>query len=197
MISAMEKEKKGEKEVSAKHRCFVAVEIPDGIKKKIAPLLQELSLPGVKSVSVDNLHITLKFLGYLQKQQLEKVKQLFRTIQIHSFSFSVKGVGCFPTEKRPRVVWIACENVEFEKLAEEINAVLAPLFPKEAFTAHVTIARVKDLKNSETRDKIQKFIAKHKNDVFGTVPCKDFVLKESQLRKSGSIYSTIETFSFR
>lgn len=177
-----------------KIRCFVAVEIPIKIKNTIAPLLDELQIQGVKPVAVQNMHVTLKFLGYVSRDTLEKIKQALARVHFSSFSFSINRIGCFPSEKRPRVVWIGCESLEIETLAAEINQLLAPLFPKEAFTAHLTIARVKDMKNVQTKESIHKCIAKHKNAVFGTTLCKEFVLKESKLQKSGSIYTTLKTF---
>ncbi len=186
----MEKEENRDKKI----RCFVAMEIPAEIKKKIAPLLDELHIQGVKPVAVQNMHVTLKFLGYVSRDTLEKIKQALARVHFSAFSFSIKGIGCFPSEKRPRVVWIGCESLEIQTLAEQINQLLAPFFPKEAFTTHLTVARVKDMKSIETKGNIHKFIAKHKNAVFGTTLCKEFVLKESKLQKSGSIYMTLKTF---
>lgn len=191
----MEKENKEKKE--RKVRCFVAVEIPAEIKNKITPLVQELHVLGVKPVAVQNIHVTLKFLGYVSHDTVEKIKQALARLQFPPFSFSITGIGCFPTEKRPRVVWIGCESKEIELLAEKINQLLAPLFPQETCTAHLTIARIKDMTRVKTKENIQKFIAKHKNEVFGTVLCKEFVLKESKLQKSGPIYSTLESFSLQ
>ncbi|MBI5002805.1 RNA 2',3'-cyclic phosphodiesterase [Candidatus Woesearchaeota archaeon] len=190
----MEKE---EEEKSKKIRCFIAVELPSEIQEKMAPLLSELQMRGVKPVALENIHVTLKFLGYVSHNTLLKVKEALSRVSLLAFSFSVKEMGCFPTEKRPRVVWVGCESVALQQLGDEINTLLAPLFPKETFTAHLTLARVKDMKDVETREKIQHFITKHKNDLFGTIKCTHFLLKESQLRKSGPIYSTLETFSLR
>ena len=189
----MEKEEKKWKKI----RCFVAVEIPSQIKKKIEPLLQESRMQGVKPVALENIHVTLKFLGYVSHDTLSKMQEALSRVSLPAFSFSVRGIGCFPTEKRPRVVWVGCESAELQQLGDEVNTLLALLFPQEAFTAHLTLARVKDMKNVETREKIQQFIAKHKNDLFGTMQCKHFLLKESKLRKSGSVYSTIKAFSLR
>src|SRR3989338_7348671 len=187
----MEKEEKKNKKI----RCFVAVELSSEIKKKIEPLLRQLRMQGVTPVALENIHVTLKFLGYVSHDTLSKIQEALSRVSLPAFSFSIKEIGCFPTEKRPRVVWVGCESVELQQLRDEINKLLAPLFPKEVFTAHLTLARVKDLKNVETRERIRKFIAKHKNDLFGTMMCTSFVLKESKLRKSGPIYSTLETFS--
>ncbi len=189
----MEKEEKKSKKI----RCFVAVELSSAIQKKIAPLLSELQIQGVKPVALENIHVTLKFLGYVSHDTLSKIQEALSRVSLPIFSFSVRGIGCFPTEKRPRVVWVGCESVELQQLGDEVNTLLAPLFPKEAFTAHLTLARVKDMKHVETREKIQQFIAKHKNDLFGTILCRNIVLKESKLRKSGPIYTTLETFSLR
>src|SRR3989338_2267784 len=133
----MEKEKKKD---AKKIRCFIAMEIPSPIKKKIEPLLQELRMQGIKPIAVENIHVTLKFLGSVSNEMLENIKKALSHVKVDAFSFSVQGIGCFPTEKRPRVVWVGCESVEFEKLAQEINTALTPLFPKEACTAHLTIA---------------------------------------------------------
>ena len=176
-----------------KIRCFIAIEIPEEIKNKIEPVTKEIAkLKGIKAVSLDNMHITVKFLGYITEEKLKRVKEKLRKVQFPSFSIEVEGIGVFPNEKQPRVLWIDCQSEELHKLAHEINEVLAEEFPSEEFTAHLTIARIKEKPDKE---KIQEFLNKYKEEKYGTFVCKEFELKKSILEKQGPVYTTLEKYS--
>ncbi len=169
-------------------RCFIAVEIPDELKKKIISLSEELKHLHIKPVAPDNLHITMKFLDEISEKTAERVQYALQTISFREFSVSLKGVDCFPNHRNPRVLWIGCESQELNALARQINEALKKEFKKEEFTAHITIARIKD------KVDLKAFIEKHNTRDFGAFVCTEFVLKQSTLSASGPVYITIEKF---
>lgn len=176
-----------------KIRCFLAIEIPEEIKKKIIIIAKEINGEGIKPVTEENLHITLKFLGEVSPEKVERIKKRLAEFQFASFSINIKGVGVFPNEEYIRVVWVGCEskNKELEALAEKMNSVLAREAPKEEFTPHLTIARAKK------KLELQNFLKKHKEEMFGSFVCKSFELKQSVLQRSGPVYTTLATIEGR
>src|SRR3989304_3804252 len=91
-----------------KLRAFVAVEIDQGIKKRLVDLQEVLKGVecGVKWVEVENIHITLKFLGYIDEANLSAVKDIVKIAitGVSPFCIEFKGVGAFPSRER-RGLW--------------------------------------------------------------------------------------------
>src|ERR1700688_4961479 len=92
-------------------RLFVALDIDDGIRARIARFLDGVRgfAPEARWVRPESLHITLKFIGEKSEEDAGKIKQVFQTITADSFSLNIRGYGFFPTARAPRVFWIGIE----------------------------------------------------------------------------------------
>ena len=129
-------------------RTFVAIEVDDkDILQKIRSVQESTSFKA-SPIRIDQIHFTLQFLGEIDEELCEKVKDVLRTITFSQFDLSLKGVGGFPNLKNPRVIWIGADKKGAEKLielAKEIEMKLTPLgFEKDKkFKPHLTILRVK------------------------------------------------------
>ena len=75
-------------------RTFISVELPDEVKKNIAELVNELkdASAGVKWVEAKNLHITLKFLGWVEDRKIDELTDL--TTKAVSGTGSARIVEC-------------------------------------------------------------------------------------------------------
>ena len=182
-------------------RAFIATDIPEDVRAAISEAQARLKRApvGVKIswTKVDNIHITLQFLGYVEEPVIEKIRPALESVsQSHaSFELSIRGAGAFPNEHRPRVLWVGCEDVQgkLRALADAVQAAMEPLgFEPEhrEFSAHLTLGRVKfprpDAALTRALDSI-------KNDVFGTMRVEAIHLIESQLHPQGSIYSKLSS----
>ena len=139
-------------------RTFIAIELSEEIRSSLAQIESHLKYSGadVKWVEKDNIHLTLKFLGEISE---EKLKQVIAALEIigketNPFEISIKDIGAFPKIDYPRVIWVGLDKGvnESKELAEKIDDALSKIgFQKEtrAFTAHLTIGRVKSSKNKE------------------------------------------------
>ena len=170
-------------------RVFIAIEVPEELKKKISELQKELNIDGIKLVEKENLHITLKFLGNVDEDKVDEIKKMLSSIKFENFTIKLNKIGVFPNDNYVRVVWIGCDSKELSKLGEDINDALAPMFAKEKFSAHLTIARVK------LKMELNQFLNRHKNDEFGDFVCSEFKLFKSELTKEGPKYTIIEQFN--
>lgn len=176
-------------------RCFISVDFPGNIRKEIQKVQDKLPEFMGKKTELENIHLTLKFLGEIDETKLGEVVKRLREIKNEKFKIKINKIGVF-SEKFVRIAWVGVDSEEEEskklwKLQGEIDDKLKNLFGKERrFMGHVTIARVKNLKDKkEFLDKLNKI----KPDLEFEV--KDFRLKESELKREGPEYSDIEIFN--
>lgn len=145
-------------------RTFIAIELSDIIKQELSRIQSELkdADADVKWVELENIHLTLRFLGEITDQQLIQVKEALDKIAplFNPYEIKLSGIGAFPKLDFPRVVWVGIkEGVdETKKITENIENELSKFdFQKEehAFTPHLTIGRVSSPKNKQAlKDKI-------------------------------------------
>ncbi|MBD3397589.1 RNA 2',3'-cyclic phosphodiesterase [Candidatus Micrarchaeota archaeon] len=171
-------------------RLFIAVEVPEEVKKRMGELEKELPDEGLRKVDPGLMHITLKFLGEVEEVQLEEIKKALGKIEFLPFKVRVKGVGVFPKEDYVKVVWAGTGGEGLEGLAEKVELALASMFPKEArgFSGHLTLARVK------RKIGIKEFLGKHRGEEFGEFGVRKFLLMQSVLGRGGPEYSVVEEF---
>tara|TARA_B100000427_G_scaffold70643_1_gene56931 strand:- start:3031 stop:3570 length:540 start_codon:yes stop_codon:yes gene_type:complete len=172
-------------------RTFVAVEISKReILKKIQTFQEKIKIDA-KATRVDQIHFTLQFLGEIDEEKCEQVKDVLNKIDFSGFEISLKDVGGFPNFKNPRVIWVGIEKNGAEKLTElanEIGTKLTTLgFEKEKkFKPHLTIFRI--------RKKIGDISAIMKDfeaEEFGTEIISKIKLKKSVLSPKGPEYSDL------
>ena len=175
-------------------RTFISAELPEEVKKNIEKGINELKQAGaaVRWVKTENLHITLKFLGWVEEKNLDKIIELTSKAVSGSGSFKAKfaGMGTFPEGKSPRVIWVGTKEGggKLCGLAKRIEKTLAKAdFKKEKrdFKAHITIGRVKDRKGV---DKLKEKIAGLKDLKFGEAVIDHIYIMKSTLTPKGPIY---------
>jgi 2'-5' RNA ligase len=136
-----------------KIRAFIAVPASDEVKEIVAKTVGELKAAGasVKWVEPENVHLTLKFLGNITAEDVEKLRVRLREAlgSYSSFDVTAGKVGCFPGGRRaPRVIWIGLEGAidRLKEIAVKVDETCAGLgFDPETrpFKAHLTIGRVR------------------------------------------------------
>ena len=133
-------------------RTFIAIKLPDAVTAAINEVQEGLRSHGIKLrwVKPENIHLTLKFLGDIEKDTIEKIKEtIYDSVNsLDPVSLFAKGVGVFPGIKRPRVVWVgvAGEIESLIGLQKRLEEGLEHLgFEKETrpFKGHLTVGRVK------------------------------------------------------
>src|SRR5215831_7095467 len=103
-------QREGHPQLSSDHiRSFISIDLDD---PHVQSQLEEVtsSLQGIgadlKPVARENVHITIKFLGSVDKAKLEAVKRSLGQIQFQRFALEVRGTGVFPNMRHIGVVWI-------------------------------------------------------------------------------------------
>ena len=169
-------------------RCFIGIDLSSSAIKEIKKL-QNIIEPHFtgKITESKNLHLTLKFLGEINNDTLKKVKKKLSIIKSQSLKLYLDKLGVF-SKKFVKIVWVKVSNVSLQKL---IDNSLADIFEKEwRFMGHITIARVKNLKNKSSF--LELINKTNVNKVSFMVT--EFYLKESILRNEGPVYKVISTY---
>ena len=182
-------------------RTFVAIELPNDIRRAIAKVIDKL-IPysnEVRWVSAENLHITLVFLGDVEDRSVHTACQAVARAcaKLEPFLVSVKGTGAFPKPDRPRVLWagldVGAEEITNlrEQVANELDAAGFQFDWK--FTPHISIGRV-----NRGRFNDQELIAKSTDFAdksFGEFVINDVSVMSSLLEKSGPTYVRLSSAS--
>lgn len=193
-----------------KIRSFVAIPIPAEIRRRLVEVENDLmpARAGVKWVSEDNFHVTLKFLGYVEPERLEAVARGVEAAVrgIGPFEVELAGVGAFPKITRPSVVWVGVTRgaQEMISLADRVDGEMAKIgFERETrpFSPHITLGRVKSPKDRggppENLDRLRELIERHQAREVGSFGVEQVNIMRSELRITGPIYTAISDFKFQ
>ncbi len=181
-----------------KIRSFIAVSLSSEVISGIESVVRELGRcdAAVKWVKPSDLHVTLKFLGDMDKEMIPDVAEAIKlsAAGIGPFSLEVAGIGYFPHKKAPRIIWAGIEEGGriLSRLSNELNDRLMPLgFPKEdkGFTPHITIGRVKDQRGMTKLTGLAD--ERYKECRFGRASVERIMLFESRLRPEGPLYTPL------
>ena len=178
-------------------RAFIAVALPESLRNEVAMLSAHLrsSEADVKWVAAGNLHLTLKFLGDIEENQVGPIEEaLSAAVKSHSlFTIQLEGIGAFPRTTSPRVVWIGVGTgkEQLTQLAQCVEKTCIGLgFPEEerAFSPHLTIGRVR------SRDRLAQLIKRLQVVEFcGKNPAQidRLILFQSYLSPQGPTYTPL------
>ena len=184
-------------------RCFIAIEIPETIQNKLARIQGTLRKQIQKAswVKPNNIHLTLKFLGDVDPDDIQTIGEAIErvAIQHRSFSLRVAGLGAFPNFARPRVLWagVAVGGERVSALAQDINMALIDCgfsIDTKKFNPHLTIARVKE--RIDLRPYANQYRQYGRMDG-AEMSVTTISLIQSQLHPTGAIYSTLQSYSLK
>ncbi|GMR11631.1 MAG: RNA 2',3'-cyclic phosphodiesterase [Anaerolineae bacterium] len=135
-------------------RTFIAIEIPEPIRASLdcalATLRSGLEHDLVRWVKPGSMHLTLKFLGEIERQQVNSVQEILEeaAVGFSRFVLEVEGFGCFPNGKRPRVLWVGFESAgdDLLQLQADLESRLEKIGfegDRRAYHPHLTVGRVR------------------------------------------------------
>src|SRR3990167_7509397 len=120
-------------------RTFICIDFPDEIIKETArlqSLIKKQKFVG-KLTELENLHLTLKFLGEISEDKLSQVKSLLKEVKFSPFSAFLEYSGTFSRFNNPSIVWIKVGGSNIAELQRKIDESLNSIFKKEPrFMSH-------------------------------------------------------------
>ena len=173
-------------------RLFVALEIADDVKASLSGM--QSCFPGLKWTPVNNLHLTLRFIGLVPHASVGRIQQALCRVTGSSFRLTVAGLGLFQ-RKSGGILWAGVNTeaalLQLKQRIDEMLRVEAGLSLKEeSFSPHLTLSRLKKPASPALKAQIQA----KSTERFGDFSVIDFTLFRSFLRPSGAIHEPIERY---
>ena len=178
-------------------RSFIAVDIPEAVRDMLDGLLGKLrnSQADVKWVKSKSIHITLKFLGDVEEARLPQIKEIMGNVvkNIQPFTISIEGMGAFPNDRRPHVLWVGVQkgSETLIRMAADLDSQLAALgFEREkrSYSPHLTLGRIRSPKKIDAVIDMMHSMTFHVGDFLN----EDILLMKSDLRPEGAVYTVLE-----
>lgn len=173
-------------------RVFIAIEFSDDVIKEVAriqELIGKVKFTG-KMTELENLHLTLKFLGEIDDEKVLEVKRRLKEINFDKMKLKIGKIGTFSIYGNPSIVWVKIEGTGIYDLQKRIDSALSGLFAnEERFMGHLTVARIKYVKDK--KGFLERLNSIHVKPI--ELDISEFKLKKSDLKGKGigPIYSDL------
>lgn len=176
-------------------RTFIALELPETVIDQIIQIRDENAGLNYKWEPRNKLHVTIKFIGDIDKNLIEKLSSEIETLieEFNSFNLSFSNFGMFYKENKPNILWVGIKNNEkLSDFTNKLNNVCAEFgIEKERrkFKPHITLLRIKDSDNAKSLEKLLKLDLPEINFNADKV-----TIFKSELLPAGSVYKSIKSF---
>jgi 2'-5' RNA ligase len=173
-------------------RLFVALELPDEVRRRIAML--SAGLPDARWVAPESLHITLRFIGEVDEYVAEDIDSELVGVRGRPVTISLDGLGCFESRDRVRAVWArVAAGDELTQLQRSIEfavrrAGMAPDTHK--FVPHVTLTRLRRV----PVDVVAPYLSHNGDFRAGPFEVGHFTLFRSHMGHGGSHYEALAQY---
>jgi 2'-5' RNA ligase len=177
-------------------RLFVALTLPDYTREALSQLQEPVR--GTTWSLVENLHLTLFFLGEVDDANLDPIRDVLRQIQVTSFFMPIQGLGYFPTKGDPQVLWagVGHGHPHLFQLQHRITDACFNLGfdPGErAWQPHITLGRC----SGSSAESIRQWLKKHQDFESAPVRVQEFHLFASEYRGGRRFHPLVETFPLK
>ncbi len=168
-------------------RWFVAVAIPEAIKKDLAELSN--TAPGIRWTQAHQMHLTLRFIGEFAPEAVRCIADNLARIKVARFLLTPEGIGRFPPRGSPRVLWAGVGSghprlFQLQGKVEE-SVIAAGVEPEtRRFHPHITLARIKHA----SAGAVNEFLKRHRAYTGGPFRVDTFSLWVSHLHATGPIH---------
>src|SRR5882724_3315591 len=166
-------------------RLFVALSLPDEVARSLQRL--QTGVPGARWQTLEQLHLTLRFIGESDGRLASAVHDALATIDAPGFELALHGVGEFGG-KRPSALWAGVrQNEALMHLQRKIETALQRAgigADRQRYTPHVTLARLRGTQPGHVMD----FLTDHALYSSRPFAVGAFLLYSSMLTSDGSIY---------
>jgi 2'-5' RNA ligase len=186
-------------------RVFFAIDLAPEVVERVLSVRDRLASTigedGVRWVKKAQIHVTLAFLGEQDEAHARAALEVVRPIAEaqERFELSVGGLGAFPDEDRPRVLFLGIDRgaAPLVTLANALTASLAAsgfALEQRAFHPHVTLARIHRRRAAK---EVSKLVHQGGFEALGETVIDRFALMESKSGPTGATYQKLEELPLR
>lgn len=182
-------------------RSFLAFELPLQIRQVLAEVFEKAKRTSldVRWVRPEGIHLTLVFMGDVREEDLSPIGDLVGEVcsRYGAFTVALKGMGCFPNPRNPRVLWLGTEGTleRMSRFRDEIQKGLIPFGIQEEkrdFRPHLTLARFR--KPLRRAGDLESLLSEHKELTSPACSLNELVLFKSDLKPGGAVYTKMRSW---
>ena len=174
------------------HRLFVAIRPPEAIRDLLIDARDES--PDFRWQSEEQLHVTLKFIGEVDRPVASDIADALARIRSAPFELRIAGVGRFE-QRSTGALWAAVEpKAPVAALAAKVDRACqgAGIEPdRRAFHPHITLARWSGRRSRE----VGVFLERERGLASLPFAVTEFALFESHLSRHGAHYEEVASYA--
>lgn len=174
------------------HRLFVAIRLPGPVRARLLDLMGGVA--GARWLADDHLHLTLRFIGEVDRHLARDVDSALSSVHHPGFSIALNGLGAFDRRGEPAILWAGVTPHEpLRTLHKKVDQALlrAGVEPdRRAYMPHITLARL-----PRGAGPVGAFVERSGGIGGPAFPVGEFRLYESRLTPDGPLYSLVERYS--
>ena len=180
------------------HRLFIGIRPPETVRDALLDTME--ALDGARWIDEDNLHLTLRFVGEVERPVANDLAEALGRIDAPQFELRITGTGAFDRSRRhqsyPHAVWAGVPLTEpLESLRQKVERACESVgLGRETrrFTPHVTLART-----DRATEPVAGWLAATGDLAAGPWTVEDFILFESRLGHTGAAYEEVVRYALR
>lgn len=176
-------------------RLFVAIDFPEEIRESLSRVFH--GLPNARWTASDQLHLTLRFLGEVDREMFLDIREALHDISMPPVEIHLEGIGRFMRSGTAQILWAGVKSqdglMELQKRVDQCVNDAGVLPEKRMFQPHVTIARLGRIDPKRLEAYLLEF-ADYSSHVFEV---SDFKLYSSRLYPDGPVHNVEEAYELR
>jgi 2'-5' RNA ligase len=173
------------------HRLFVAIRPPAAIRERL--LATAGGVPNARWQDDDQLHITLRFIGEVDRHQAEDIAAALGGVSHPPFAIELSGVGSFSNRGRGALWAGVTPHDELKALHKKVDQACRRVGVEpdnRAYLPHLTIARL-----GRGAGPVEPFIERWAALTSPSFQVANFDLYESRLGSEGASYTAVARYS--
>ncbi|WP_066698395.1 RNA 2',3'-cyclic phosphodiesterase [Sphingobium amiense] len=173
------------------HRLFVAIRPPAALRSQLLDLME--GVEGARWQDDDQLHLTLRFIGEVDRRMAEDIAAALTAIRFTSFDAQIHGVGAFDRKGVVDTLWAGVQPRDpLAHLHRKIDraCVALGLAPEgRAYLPHITLARF-----GRGGAVVDPFLVRHAALSSAPFRVDRFTLFESHVGHAGARYEAVADY---
>ncbi len=173
------------------HRLFAAIRPPESVRTTLLDLMEGVA--GASWQDEDQLHLTLRFIGEVDRHQAEDVAALLGTVRQPRFDIGLNGLGTFERRGVPVTLWAGvAPHQPLKSLHKKVDQAVQRAGVEadhRAYAPHITLARL-----SRSGGPLAPWLEKAGDLSSPEFTVDSFALYESELSPKGAVYTIVERY---